>query len=335
MEPSGPLLEAFFSTDDVPEPERFDTWRALISGLFDVSPLADPRTCSAMVQAWRLGSLRLALLRLGAQRGDRSRHRAAADGVDDYLLDVCLGGGVTGETEHGSFVLTPGEVQVLDASRPAHVITDGELSLSLSVPRELLDALLPHADALHGYVLRGGLGELLSQHMQALARCMPHMDEDEARQAARASLNVVAACFAPTAARLELASKPLEAALLERARQQVEAQLETLTLSPLTLCASLHVSRSYLYHLFEPLGGVAAYIRERRLVRARWLLGAQQGHTVSGIAFSCGFRSAAQFSRAFRQRFGYSPSATREAIAVDPSWVRTVELHSELDRLPR
>ena len=78
--------------------------------------------------------------------------------------------------------------------------------------------------------------------------------------------------------------------------------------------AALKVSRATLYRLFEPHGGVASYLRERRLLRIHATLCAPgPRRSLAAIAEDHGFQSAAQFSRAFRAQFGYSPSEAASA----------------------
>ena len=74
----------------------------------------------------------------------------------------------------------------------------------------------------------------------------------------------------------------------------------------------LGISRSNLYRVFKPKGGVASYIHRRRLVVIHRILSNPKEHRrVSIIAAQYGFISLAHFSRAFRAEFGYSASAAR------------------------
>jgi AraC-like DNA-binding protein len=83
-------------------------------------------------------------------------------------------------------------------------------------------------------------------------------------------------------------------------------------LSADTLCAFFKVSRSTLYRLFEPLGGVSHYLRERRLARIHTLLSSSSQRQYLGrVAEDHGFKSTTHFSRAFREQYGYSPNEVR------------------------
>lgn len=74
------------------------------------------------------------------------------------------------------------------------------------------------------------------------------------------------------------------------------------------------LSRSSVYRLFEPEGGLANYIRRRRLIQAFSLLVAPpvQGRLrILDVAVECGFSSDAVFARAFRKMFSLTPSMVR------------------------
>ena len=73
------------------------------------------------------------------------------------------------------------------------------------------------------------------------------------------------------------------------------------------------VSRPTLYRMFHPLGGVARYIRERRLLRAHARLRADPDGTITFLLYDLGFESERQFQRAFQARFGMSPAQWRQA----------------------
>jgi AraC-like DNA-binding protein len=87
---------------------------------------------------------------------------------------------------------------------------------------------------------------------------------------------------------------------------------------PLTrqaLADVMHLHPNYLDRVFHQTLGQTPIqmLREIRLQKAVSLL-AEAGQTVEEIAYYCGFTDAARFSRAFRKRFGSSPSAFRKSV---------------------
>ena len=106
-------------------------------------------------------------------------------------------------------------------------------------------------------------------------------------------------------------------------REHIERHLDAGHLSPETIAAALGISRSSLYRLFLRDGGVNAYIQGRRLDRCfDELLLAAGAHRHRGACLPLRLLERKRFSRAFRLRFGASPSEVRahgEAATVNRS----------------
>ena len=187
-------------------------------------------------------------------------------------------------------------------------------NVNLVVPRDALDDLLP-AFSMHGLLLRDGMAALLRSHLSELAANLSCVQNADARPLAAATLSLVAACLAPSRESLERARKPLETALISEIRRYIDRHLHAPDLSPRSISEALGVSRSRLYAVCEPMGGVAAFIQRRRLKRIHAILSDPRDcRHIAEIAYQFGFSSGAHFSRVFRRAFGYSPSEAREAV---------------------
>ncbi|MGH8444751.1 MAG: helix-turn-helix domain-containing protein, partial [Solimonas sp.] len=165
---------------------------------------------------------------------------------------------------------------------------------------------------LHGMVLTGARGGLLADHLQSLLRRMPALTTEDAGTVMRATTDFFAALVAPSADNLARARDPIRSLMFERATRHIEQALCTPNLAPDSIAATLGISRATLYRLFEPLGGIQAYVRKRRLLRIRdALLDPAEGRHIATLAYAHGFASETHFSRAFRQLFGVSASELR------------------------
>ena len=93
----------------------------------------------------------------------------------------------------------------------------------------------------------------------------------------------------------------------------IEQHLGEPSLSSSRVARALGCSRSTLYRLFSNHEtGVAGYIRDLRLDRARTLIENAPAHIpVADLALQCGIYDTANFSRQFRRRFGIPPSELR------------------------
>lgn len=104
--------------------------------------------------------------------------------------------------------------------------------------------------------------------------------------------------------------------------QQLLAYLEEHLFDPDTMSASacaqaIGISERYLYKQFSQRGQhFSKMVLERRLDAAQSLLKsiAFKAHSIASIAYQCGFKDPAHFSRLFRQRYGMSPRQCRRGI---------------------
>lgn len=85
------------------------------------------------------------------------------------------------------------------------------------------------------------------------------------------------------------------------------------------VAAIFHFSPYYFHRMFTLIVGrsMAAYIRERRLVKACRLLH-ETGLPMVEIALHCGFETSQAFSRAFRRAYGLPPGAYRREGCIPP-----------------
>jgi AraC-like DNA-binding protein len=236
--------------------------------------------------------------------------------LDQYAVQINTGAGFQIEADGRRVTTDSMEAVLTDLTRPETLTMGAGRSITMLLPREELDRLLPRAFDLHGVVLRGCAANLLTQHLLGLEAQMPSMLQPESEGVKQATLYLLAASLAPSVASLGLARAPVEQSLLRQLRHYVEEHLPDSALSAESLCAEVKISRSTLFRLFQPYGGVNAYIRERRLERVHALLTSGEaevaGHRYLGrIADDFGFSNASLFSRAFRDQFGYSPRDAR------------------------
>jgi AraC-like DNA-binding protein len=126
---------------------------------------------------------------------------------------------------------------------------------------------------------------------------------------------MILACASPTADRIQEAEEPISMVLLQRARRLLQRKLFDADFRIDGVARELGVSRTRLYRLFEPYGGVAHYLQRRRLIDAHAVLAdpCDQRRIVDIAEQRC-FTDGAEFSRAFRREFGYTPSDVRTGI---------------------
>ena len=103
-----------------------------------------------------------------------------------------------------------------------------------------------------------------------------------------------------------------DAHFLERLRQLVQEQMGSSDFSVETLAVQMGVSRVQLYRKVKTMTGRTPVdiIRQSRLSRSRVLL-AQEGTTVSEVAYAVGFSSPSYFTKCFKEEYGILPGDVR------------------------
>lgn len=318
MPSTGSLPSTVFMTGQSAAEERFEAWRQSISVVFDVAPLAPESIAGfqASVQATHLGHLLVGDLHFAGQQFMRPQPRVLRDGLDHYLVQWYRTGGFVGQRDGGTDMeIRPGDVVILDLGRTLRTFARASRVMTLIVPRDLIHEAMGVQDSdLHGTVLRAdsALGGLLSDHLLSLQHRLPGIALNDAPAVARASVQMLAACVLPSARTRHEARNAIDGVTLERLQRHIQRHLAD-DLSAEALCRRFGISRSVLYRLFEPLGGVAQYAQQRRLLQAYHALAnpANRRLRVAEVAARTGFVSNAHFSRVFRASFGMSPSEAR------------------------
>ncbi len=307
-----PLVPSFeFSTLDLPAEIQFGAWCQNVASIVN---LTDPKDCTkgfAGTQlVWDLGGLAFAHIKCDGLKYASLAARFRRNPIDHWLLTLMLNGRCHTETPFGSFDCHAGSVQVHSLGRSYEGFhTDAEM-LVLVVPRDFCRDMVHVLDAAEFTAIGGGMGALLADYIMSLARQLPTLRACDAPKLAEATRAMILACVAPSPDKLQQA--PVTVTLLERARRFVQANLFNPDLGSNSMQRELGLSRSRLYRLFEPSGGVANYIRHRRLLDAHAALADfTSSRRIVEIGEQYGFSSAADFSRAFKREFRYTPSEVR------------------------
>jgi len=189
------------NTDHVAPRERFDLWRAVLSATHEAQlpDGSDPAAFRAFARGWYLGHSLVIETRVTAQHLSRLPRTIRADQYDHYIVRLQRQGRWTGEVDDRTVEAGCGSVTVLDMARTSTAsVTDIE-NINVILPRDALDDVLPPFD-MHGLVLQGAMGTLLRSHLVSLVLNLPRMQAADAGHVAGATLNLMAACLAPSRA---------------------------------------------------------------------------------------------------------------------------------------
>ncbi|MBP2316857.1 helix-turn-helix domain-containing protein [Azospirillum soli] len=299
--------------------EAYWAWRDIVSVLFDVA-VPDTDAVSAFrikVDSYHLGPLLVGSVASNAQLFRRSPATIARSGVDHYFVQLYTQGGYAGEAEGHPIRLEPGDVSVLDLSQTLQTQAEDFSNITFVVPRPVLAPLLKNSDGLHGMVLSGrsGLGYLLANYMRTVYATVGSLTPEEGAGITQATASLIAGCFGPATEAREVAAVGQKKALFLAIKRYIDENLASPELTADLLVREFRVSRATLFRMFEPLGGLAGYIRDRRLFRcfAEITSPANAHRSIGDLAYNWGFGNEAAFSRAFRRAFDMSPREARSA----------------------
>lgn len=233
--------------------------------------------------------------------------------VGCWSLTLLTVGELWVEGPDGEAHVRPGDLFLMSLDEPFRGRATHCGGLFLTLPRDMFAAAAANFDAASGTVLTGPLAALLVDYLRSLEARLIGMTVEDLVLAGRATAEMLAACVGPSRDRQEQARGTIASILFDRARSHIQAHFGDPELTPERVAQDLRVSRSNLYRVFEQAGGVSRYIQQCRLFAAHAALTHENGRRIQDIAYSCGFKLASDFTRAFRREFGYSPREAREA----------------------
>jgi AraC-like DNA-binding protein len=314
------LLPSFaFTAEDMGADENISAWRDAVATLFDVDELASNEAdrFRADLRSYAMGPVLLGLARASGQRFRRTPETIARSGVDHIILQFYAKGSYDGQAGDLPLRVRAGDICVLDLAQTLETRATAFENLTLVIPRPMFDAHLIKVEDLHGLLLPhdGALACLVARHLTALFECAPGMTLNECQSVVEGTVSFIVACLRGELERRDADRGAMADASLFRVRQYIEARLADADLTANSVAAHFGLSRASLYRLFMPVGGVADYIRSRRLHRAFFDLAVTGSRAIriSEVARRWQLGTDAHFTRLFKAAYGITPSAARDA----------------------
>jgi AraC-like DNA-binding protein len=308
-QPNAAIVSAVFATDGLPLSKQFDAYQEFCAPVIDVWPSEGSRSgFDASCEMWKFGRLALRRIHTPAGQFARSATQVQRDGLDHWVFNVIQDGTQEVRATSGSLKTGAGVLSVFSLAGPYHARRTNVDWLGLFVPRGFfptIDASFNHNRHL---ALDHPLGRVLAAYLVSLADELPYMTEDDLPHALQATQAIVANCATSAPGVLDSEDTCFDLPRMRHIRDIIDKNLGSWNLHTGRICKLAGVSRSSLYRMFEPYGGVVRYVQRQRLRRAHDLLADPTCiRKISLIANDYCFSDSSTFSRAFRQEFGYSP----------------------------
>ena len=297
---------------DLPPAARIGAYRAEINNTLETSFSGE---VEAEFRSCYLRELHVIHAITAPRRSERTAAAIARDRQDVLCAQLALTGRATGQAGGIALDHRAGSLMMLDWGQPFHVTDLGDREVvNVAVPRRIARRHLADVRGLHGRVLDVDRAAPLAGLLSGVAQQLDRLPAHGAQPLADAIIDLLLLALDVDPRGAARPPSDRRRVLLDRAAQVVDGRLGASDLTPDWLAAKLNLSRSDLYGLFEPAGGVARFIWRRRLEGARTALGdPAESRRIGEIGWAHGFSSEAHFSRAYRQAFDETPSATRRA----------------------
>lgn len=239
------------------------------------------------------------------------------DSVDDYFLTTQLEGTALVSQGDTEFSQGPGDLALMAGGLPYSIqYPEHARRLILRIPHKVFhERILSKEECdFHAQLLTGGgLVSIVTDMIKALVLGAEKLTETEQHTLAESFLELVAAVIRSNMEGIN-PQVSQQSALFRRILAYMENHYCDCNVTPEKIAEANGISTRYLHSLFQNSGTtVGKWIRERRLKATRedLLDPSKSNLRVSEISFSRGFNDSAHFSRAFRERFGISPSELR------------------------
>ena len=273
------------------------------------------------LNVWATDRFALSKMICSRVRLSRTPETVTRSRIDHFAIYLLLSGRVAGLAGPTEIDAEPGDVFFIDLAQPINLQTSirggTTEDIVLWIPRQRVLASVSDEHVLHGLGLKGTspAGALLGAGLRSLAAQADHMSLQEMDALANGMVELAASAIAPILAAAAPSGVAVPLASFITIRRYIDRNLASPKLGPGMIAKNFGLSRASLYRLFEPIGGIAGYIRKRRLEKAFQEIATPEfaNQRIGQIANRLGFTNISAFSRLFKASFGMTPRAAREA----------------------
>ena len=241
-----------------------------------------------------------------------------SDGCDDLVLVSATGGPVHITQKDRSIELLPSQMCLTEMSIPVATGFDSSRQFTTTrIPRRDLLGICSGAEERLLQPLDGNstLAAMIGRYFELSTELAQDLDAPGQRMAAQHLVDLIGLLLGAEREEKELTTlRGYAAARLDLMKRDVLDNLDRDDLTIDSIAQAHGLSPRHAQRLFAQTGSTfTEFVLEQRLLRARRLLGERQHRhsKISTVAYAAGFSDLSYFNRAFRRRFGETPSATR------------------------
>lgn len=305
-------MSIVYSTENIPDRQRFEYWTEVVCRhCLQASnrPITEKGFVASM-QFRSIKSLSLSTLNAPAHHWKRGAQDLRSGPNDDLWLGLVQQGQAWFEQSGRQAVLPAGSMVLYDSAKEFNFEIDSQALHILRIPRQLLIRRFPNVEKFTAITLdanQPGMVPLREMLLQASSNDMILTHDDVAIRYFDMMLDMLV--FS-----LEVADNTNVGDrydnLYEKIMRYIRAHLQDDDLSLEMIAKAHYVSPRTVIRAFSTRQKTPmSMVWQERLLACRHALQDKRARSVSQVAIEFGFKDLSHFSRAFRQAFGYAPSA--------------------------
>jgi AraC-like DNA-binding protein len=290
------------------EDERFDFWRESVRPFFSTEPTKGAPNHTVSGKSTLVDSLIYINAEFGSFTTSRGKVEINSSDSEYLVLETYSFGGVDGVFGGEHYSMRPGSLYLRDWQKPFRDQTLPSSVRSLVIPYSALGYDPSLHNAHFAISVDSVKGQILMAAFEAFEKQLPFMSQVDAPAVSAGLMGLVRGLFLSNS--LSGINKSVENGSIHLVKKYIADNLSNSHLNVDGICKFCALSRSALYRLFENDGGVALYIRESRLKRSYAMFSSPQYRDIqiTTIALNLGFSNVTHFNRAFKAKFGVTPS---------------------------
>ncbi|QWG15281.1 helix-turn-helix domain-containing protein [Bradyrhizobium sediminis] len=311
-------MPVLFDSKTIAARDNFPLWQEFIASAFfgmKAEPIGvDPFV--AQVELSNVSGIDIATARFPAQRLYRSKAEIAHIAQDAYCVALVESGLSQGTHGGVSFTARPGDLVIIDVSKPfdLSVLGEGTKLSVIQIDKQQLAQRLGEPRLVPVTASTGsGAEALLASYIGGLAQSAATLPAASAGRAASIACDLFAIAFSQRAT-ADLGAESVHDARLAAALTFIARNITDVWLDAKRVACHLGISPRSVYGLFERSGlSLAETILSQRLeaCRAALIDPTYARRTIADLALDLGFNDLSRFNRHYRARYGETPRETR------------------------
>lgn len=312
------VLVGHIDTAEFPLEHRFDALQDFIATNLDVTNAPNPMRGlhpDASISVWRIGDVDAVASSADGVSAGRGASGKRVSRKGHIRVRLYENGHSLGNIGGREVAVGAGQILVSDVDLEVdwrHTQTD---CVSLYIPYEGIGYDPTRHVRFLTIDATTSIGRLVGDSMRSLKHMLPEVMSSQATAIERGLNGLIASTLVRERSDYQLEHEANAASLRHRRKQAIKRYIEEHLadddLDASRLTQVFFASRASIYRDFAEDGGIATYVRNRRLERAYSMLSERASYRgcIKQVAHTIGFHDQSSFNKLFRQRFGVCPSA--------------------------